>query len=292
MTGPSRSRRSRRPRVLLALTALAWIGAPSGPARADEAAPSAPPLVEDAPNALSDAKGYLVVGVGHRPEYAGARARRSSPFFISRFRLPRFEVSLEGLDWYLDALPSRVWRAGVSASFDLPRDDSVAEEPVASLPALGHTVSPGLYAGFEMPNSLLPEGLASARIGVRSAFGGERRGNSLSIDVDYFFAPLFFWRVGVAANAVFVDRDRADAELGIDAAAAEASGLAPYRPDGGLYSVGASVYTILSVSQRLGVFGRWAVSTLQDDAASSPIVAEAGRTNQRFSGVGLFYLFR
>ena len=262
------------------------------PARADSPAPTAPPLVEDAaPSAMTEASGYLIVGVGNVPRYAGARTRRSTPFFITRFRRPRVEVSLEGLDAYLDLLPSRVWRAGPTASFELPRDGEVADGPVAALEPLGHTTSPGLYFGLEAPSGLLPEGLASARIAWRSALGGGRRGNALTVDVDYFFAPAFFWRVGAAANAVIVDDAWADSRFGVDASGAAASGLAPHAAEGGLHAVGASLYTILSVSPRLGVFGRWAVTRLRGGAAASPIVRDAGRENQRFSGVGLFYLF-
>ena len=270
---------------------LTWT-ASLAPARADEAAAPAPPVDDSAPNSLTEAKGYLILGLGTRPEYAGADVRRATPFFISRFRRPRVEFSLEGLDWYLDVLPSRVWRAGLMTSFELPRDDTVGMPSVAALPPLGFTSSPGLYAGFEMPNTWLPEGLASARIGTRHSVGGTREGNALTVDVDYFFAPLFFWRWGFAANAVFVDDAWVDSRFGIDAAASSASGLAEWSPGGGLYSLGASAYTIFSVSQRFGVFGRWAMSTLQGDAAKSPIVADAGRVDQQFSGVGLFYLFR
>ena len=292
MTGPLHLPRRAVP-IPAALALLGLLGGTCAPsARADESAPSSPPLVEGAPNELAAAKGYLIAGIGNRPEYTGAAVRRSSPFFISRFRLPRAEISLEGLDWYLDVLPSRVWRAGPSVSFELPRDASVASGPVAALPPLGLTSSPGLYAGFELPNRLLPEGLASARVAWRHALGGGREGNALSLDADYFFAPLFFWRVGVAANAVFVDDAWAHAGFGIDRAGADASGLPAHVARGGAYSFGASFYTILSVSQRFGVFGRWAVATLRGGAAASPIVADEGRANQRFSGIGLFYLFR
>lgn len=286
--GPSAT----RPSTLLAAALVAALAAPA-PGRAEEAAPTAPPLVEDAaPNAMAEASGYLIAGVGNVPSYVGSPDRRSTPFFITRFRRPRLEVSLEGLDWYLDALPSRVWRAGPTVSFELPRDEAVATGAVAALDPLGYTASPGLYLGVELPNDLLPEGLASARVAWRTALGGAREGHALTVDVDYFFAPLFFWRVGAAANAVAVDGDWAGSRFDIGTAGAAASGLAPHAARGGLYSVGASLYTILSVSQRFGVFGRWAVSRLRGGAAASPIVRDAGREDQRFSGVGLFYLFR
>ena len=247
---------------------------------------------------LSDANGYLVVGVASRPEWAGAVSEPGSPFLISRFGLPGVELSLEGLDWFADVLPSPIWRAGVTTTFEGDREgvgfensDSDNDPDFQNLPDLGFSVAYGAFGGFEMPNSLLPEGLASARVSARTSNGGGRTGNSLTVDADYFFAATFFWRIGIAAKARLADSAWVDSRFGVSEGVATDSGLPEFQASGGLHSVGASIYTILSVSPRLGLFGRLAQTRLLNDAARSPIVTRFGDDIQRFAGIGLFYLF-
>ena len=245
---------------------------------------------------LSDAKGYLIVGVANRPAWNGAESKPGNLFFISRFGLPGVELSLEGLDWFADILPSPVWRAGLTAALETGRESAGFEwdDPgpdFQDIPDLGFGTALGVFAGFEMPNRLLPEGLASARVSARTSAVGERAGNALTVDVDYFFAATFFWRIGVAARATLADDDWVDSRFGVSQSTSASTGLPEFRGSGGLHSVGTSVYTILSVSPRIGVFGRFARTLLLNDAAQSPIIARFGDDVQRFAGIGLFYLF-
>ena len=245
---------------------------------------------------LSDANGYLIVGVASRPEWVGAFSEPGSLFLISRFGLPGVELSLEGLDWFADVLPSPIWRAGLTTSFESGRESAGFENADANpgyqnIPDLGFGVAWGAFGGFEMPNNLLPEGLASARVSARTSEGGGRTGHSLTIDVDYFFAATFFWRIGIAAKATIADSAFVDSRFSLSESTAARSGLPEFRASGGLHSVGASVYTIVSVSPKLGLFGRLGRTRLLNDAAQSPIVTRFGDDLQRFAGVGLFYLF-
>ena len=247
---------------------------------------------------LSDANGYLIIGVASRPEWVGAFSEPNSPFLISRFGLPGVELSLEGLDWFADVLPSPIWRAGLTTSFEggretagFDRADADDDPDYMNIPDLGFGVAWGAFGGFEMPNNLLPEGLASARVSARTSDGGGRRGNSLTMDVDYFFAASFMWRIGIAAKATLADSAWVDSRFSVSESTAAISGLPEFQASGGLHSVGASIYTIVSVSPRLGIFGRLARTRLLNDAARSPIVERFGDDIQRFAGIGLFYLF-
>ena len=245
---------------------------------------------------LSDANGYLIVGVATRPEWVGAFSEPGSLFLISRFGLPGVELSLEGLDWFADVLPSPIWRAGLTTSFESGRESAGFENAdvdpdYQNIPDLGFGVALGAFGGFEMPNNLLPEGLASARISTRTSNGGGRTGNSLTMDVDYFFAATFMWRIGIAAKATLADSAWVDSRFGVSESTAASSGLPEFRASGGLHSVGASIYTIVSVSPKLGLFGRLGRTRLLNDAARSPIVTRFGDDLQRFAGIGLFYLF-
>ena len=245
---------------------------------------------------LSDANGYLIIGLANRPEWVGAYSEPGQLFLISRFGLPGVELSLEGLDWFADVLPSPVWRAGLTTSLEFGREGEDFEQANQGpddeeVPDLGFGVSWGAFGGFEMPSTLLPEGLASARVSARTSDGGGRTGHSLTVDVDYFFAATFMWRIGIAAKATIADDAWVDSRFGVSASAAASTGLPEFQASGGLHSVGTSIYSIVSLSPSLGIFGRLGRTLLLDDAAQSPIIERFGDDLQRFAGVGLFYLF-
>ena len=263
-------------------------------------------------NPLADARGYVILGVASLPTHRGADEQARSPFLISRFGLGPLELSLEGLDWYADVLPSPVWRAGATIGFELGREDSrdgassaLARDGGADAPAaggegdiggkapitgaseLGFGAAPGVFAGFELPSELLPEGLVSARVSLRAA-SGERDGHALTLDADYFFAATFMWRLGIAAKVELADARWVDSRYGLDRTRADALGVAGFEAAGGVHALGASVYSIVSLSPTLGLFTRVARTRLQGDAARSPLVHDA---RESFSGVGVFYLF-
>ena len=237
---------------------------------------------------LAGASGYLILGLGALPSHRGADRVERTPFLISRFALGRLELAFEGLDWYADALPSPLWRAGMTVAYELPRRSDDGAATLVRESELGLGVAPGVFAGAELPAPMLPEGLASARMSLRTAAGGERAGSALTLDADYFFAATFMWRLGVAARLELADDGWVDSRYGVSAARAASAGAEPYAAAGGLHAAGASAYSIVSLSPTLGLFARYARTELLGDAARSPLVAEP---TERFSGMGVFYLF-
>ena len=81
------------------------------------------------------------------------------------------------------------------------------------------------------------------------------------------------------------------AYFGVDSAAALASGLPAYRPDGGIYAVAAASGLAYQFSPRFGLFGFAHYERLVGDAAKSPIIRDLGSRNQLSGGIGLSYTF-
>ncbi|MEM9057655.1 MAG: MipA/OmpV family protein, partial [Pseudomonadota bacterium] len=67
--------------------------------------------------------------------------------------------------------------------------------------------------------------------------------------------------------------------------------LPVYDAGGGLRDIGVDAYSIVSFSERSGVFLRAAFNRLLGDFADSPIVDPEGSANQWFAGVGYFRRF-
>lgn len=79
--------------------------------------------------------------------------------------------------------------------------------------------------------------------------------------------------------------------FGVTAAEALATGLAAYRPQGGLYAYGAVASAHVHVTDAIGIYGYGGYDRLTGDAARSPIVRAVGSRDQFSFGVGLSYRF-
>lgn len=79
--------------------------------------------------------------------------------------------------------------------------------------------------------------------------------------------------------------------FGVTAEEALATGLAAYRPEGGIYAYGAMASAHVHVTDAIGIYGYGGYDRLTGDAARSPIVRTVGSRDQFSFGVGLSYRF-
>jgi outer membrane protein len=82
------------------------------------------------------------------------------------------------------------------------------------------------------------------------------------------------------------------AYFGVSPAAALATGLPAYDPDGGIHALAAATGLQVSLGGPIGLFGYGRYERLVGDARRSPIVRELGSANQLSAGLGLNYTFR
>ncbi|QPQ55828.1 MipA/OmpV family protein [Allosphingosinicella flava] len=83
-----------------------------------------------------------------------------------------------------------------------------------------------------------------------------------------------------------------DAYYGIAPAAAMASGLPAFDPEGGIHAAGAVASMRLDVGRSVAVHAYGIYDRLMNGAADSPIVARFGSRNQFSAGLGLSFSFR
>jgi len=209
---------------------------------------------------------------------------------ISNFSLGKTDVIFEGTGARFDIFQHPQFEYGPVLNLALPRDnvDSVRVRQVGDIDA---GLEAGAYAGFVVPYSNQPEGELNGYLSLRRNVTDDEAGTVLVGLVEYFYAPLFFLRVGVNVSATYADSDHMQTYFGVSEAASARSGLASFEADAGLRDVSVSAYSILSLSRRWGVFGRVLASRLMNDAARSPIVTEEGSREQYFGGLGVFINF-
>jgi outer membrane protein len=125
--------------------------------------------------------------------------------------------------------------------------------------------------------------------------------------VNYEVAPSFYlhavgadyvWRDGdkyvisVGPRLLISDAKYQRAYFGVTPAAALATGLPAYRPDGGIHGVALASGLSYQFSPDWGMFGYARYERLVGDAADSPIVrSNFGSRDQLSGGVGLSYTF-
>ncbi len=241
-------------------------------------------------DAVANSKGNLIIGAAWIPDYIGSDDYQSVPMVISNFYLAGYKGIFEGTGGRLDLWDHPYLEAGPVLNLSLPRKniDSRAVELVSEFDA---AIEAGAYLGFAMPYTKLPEGLLSGYIQVRSAVGNKQEGTQLLSQLEYFFAPKFFLRLGFTVTAIAADSEYNNFQFGVSPAASERSGLPTFRAGSGARDVAVAAYSVLSLSPRWGIFSRVLASRVLGDARRSPIVSEEGSDEQFFFGLGLFLNF-
>lgn len=82
------------------------------------------------------------------------------------------------------------------------------------------------------------------------------------------------------------------AYYGVTPTEATVTGLAPYRPDSGIYAYGAMAGVNYRFSDQWGVYGFAGYDRLTGPAADSPIVRTLGSRNQFSTGIAATYTFK
>ena len=95
----------------------------------------------------------------------------------------------------------------------------------------------------------------------------------------------------IGPRVLFSDARYQRAYFGVTPAASLATGLAAYRPGGGVHGVAVASGVTYALNNRWGLFGYARYERLVGDAAKSPIIRELGSRNQLSGGVGLNYTF-
>ena len=131
--------------------------------------------------------------------------------------------------------------------------------------------------------------LLTARFAVVQALDSHE-GASADLSVG-LVKPLGRWTVGGGVAATWADGDYTAAFFDVSPQDAALTGLAAYSASGGLLDVGVSLFASYAVSERWSVDALAGYTLVEGDAAKSPIVADRGRAEQPFAGLGLTYRF-
>lgn len=194
----------------------------------------------------------------------------------------------------VNAVNANGWKVGPIAKLRFGRDEDGQGSPFAvaggsdALIGLGDVDATAEIGGF-VERRFGERQQWRGRIEARRGFGGHE-GVIGDLSLSYQ-ARAGRTIVNIGPRATLATRDFTQTFFGIDAAQSLASGLAQYRPKGGLVAYGVGGSLIHPLGRRSAITAFTSVERLGGVAKRSPLVAERGSATQATVGLGYGYRF-
>jgi len=232
--------------------------------------------------------GMVAIGAGVVPEYDGAKDMRVLPAVVADIRWGGVNVQVRGPGLRVDLVSDSRFALGPVIGARLPRDD--ADGAIGLLPEIDTAIEAGGFIGYRFGGDQFGQGALQMELSVLHDVSRTHNGLLATASASYTAVSRRDVFLSIDAQTTLANRDYTRTYFGIDAAGAAASGLAAFRPDGGIRDVGAGVTAGYWFSQNVGITARAGANYLLGDIADSP-VTEEGRRWQPAGGVMLAYRF-
>jgi outer membrane scaffolding protein for murein synthesis (MipA/OmpV family) len=268
-------------RKALAAAAVAIALVPSGwsvPAIAQEAASE-----RSEEGAKEPRRVRVGVGAQFVPRYPGADEFSLRPLFDLSFTRGDKPFAFEAPDESigLPLIKGGGFAIGPALNFEGSRKP---KDVGAALDKVDFTFEAGAFVQYEVSESFRLRAEGRRGIGGHDAWTGQLAADFIARDADrYLFS--------IGPRATISDGRYHRAYFGVTPAESVRTGLATYRPDGGLQAVGAAASFLTQVGGGLGLYTYAKYDRLVEDAAISPVVRSFGSRDQFSGGLALTYTF-
>ena len=231
-----------------------------------------------------DVRVRVGLGAQLQPDFIGAKHSDVAPLFNLNVAHGSKEFKFGAPDDSpsIAVVSSGGFSAGPAVNLQGARKERDVGAPVGTVP---RTIEAGAFAQYLVADSF------RVRAEVLKGLNGHK-GLLGSVGVDKIWRDGDRYLFSVGPRVLFSNGRFEDAYFGVTPAAALASGLPTYRPNGGIYGVALTS----SASYQLGggpwgLFGFARYERLVGNAAKSPIIRDFGSRNQLSAGVGVNYTF-
>lgn len=192
--------------------------------------------------------------------------------------------------------PFRFEAADESGSIAVFRDERLAVGPVLNfegsrrtrdvpgLRQISFTVEPGAFVQYQVAAPV------RARLEVRQGVNGHK-GLIGTASLDYVARDRDEWLFAIGPRVTYSNGKYQRAYFGVPVESVASSGLAPFRPSGGIQAVGVNAGYLTQLTSRWGIYGYAKYDRLVDNAADSPVVRRYGSRDQISGGLSLTYTF-
>lgn len=238
------------------------------------------------PASAKDDRGWTVtVGVGPQfiPEFPGSKDLQLAPLPVLGLRRTGdpIKFSAPGDAKGPPIVSGNGFELGPAFNITPKRKQKDVGAPVGNVKT---TIEAGAFAQYFIGDNFRVRAEALHGLGGHDGWTGSVGADLIARDKDTYI----FW---IGPRLRFSDSKYNRAYFGVTPAAALASGLPVYRPDGGTRAWGATTGVTYQFDYHWGMtaFGRY--DRLSSDAGRSPIVREFGSRNQYWAGAALTYTF-
>jgi outer membrane scaffolding protein for murein synthesis (MipA/OmpV family) len=248
---------------------------------------SAPAAGQEAQEAQEEKKEprRIRVGIGAQfvPAYPGADGHSVAPLVdvsLTRGSKPfGFEAPDESFG------PSLIKSGGLEIGPALNFEGSrTAKDVGAALDKVGFTVEAGAFVQYAFSPKF------RLRTELRKGLGGHE-GWTGQTGADFVARDGDEWLFSIGPRVTWSDARYHRAYFGVTPAESVRTGLAAYRPDGGIQSVGATAGFLTQFTKRWGIYSYAKYDRLIGDAGRSPVVRSFGSRDQFSGGLALTYTF-
>jgi outer membrane protein len=225
------------------------------------------------------------VGLGAQfvPAYPGADKLNLRPLVdvsLSRGSKPfDFEAPDESFG------PSLIKAGGLEIGPALNFESSrKAEDVGAALDKVPFTFEAGAFVQYAFSPKFRIRGEARKGLGGHDGWTGQ-------LSADYVARDGDDWLFSIGPRLTVSNGRYHRAYFGVTPAESAVTGLAAYRPGGGIQAVGATAGLLKQLDKRWGIYSYAKYDRLVGDAADSPVVRVHGSRDQFSGGLALTYTF-
>lgn len=280
------------------LAALVAAGVHVAPAQAQEALGSpatggaaSEVVALETEDAEGGAHGFIAIGPGVVPAFDGAKKYQIVPLIIADVDWKGLGLEVRGLGARLDVLGESRIQFGPMVNFRGSRDSAKdGSGRIKLLNDVDSALEVGGFVGYRFGGNQYGQGEIAFDVSLAKDVSDGHDGLVGTAQLSYaaYRSQKFF--LNVDAQASLVDKNYMRALFGVTPAEAVRSGLAAYRPDGGIRDAGAGITAGYQFNRQWGVIARAGATHYLGDAKDSPIVDEGSKI-QAVGGLALSFRF-
>lgn len=234
------------------------------------------------------------LGIARAPEFSGSDDYLVSPTATFEVETPFGILKNNRVGAQFDIIKSTNVDTGPILRYHLGRNDEASDEIVSALPEIEGTLEAGWFigSGFKLSSiGLTSDAIVIGNIAAVTDVGDGHGGTAVSGSVGLVMQVSEQLRFIPSFKIEYVDDNYANSFYSVSAESAAQFGLAEFKAGGGLESTQVALVAIRDIDEHWSLTGVAGYTTLQDDAASSPITVERGSDKQVFTGLTVNYRF-
>lgn len=242
---------------------------------------SVPALARDDDEPKEPRRTRVALGAQFVPGYPGSDHLVLRPFVdLSRSRGDKpFRFEAPDDSFGMGLIRSGGLTIGPSLNY---RGSRTAEDVGAAMDKLGDTIEVGAFVQYQFGENFRVRGDVRKGLGGHDGWLGD-------LGADYVARKGDEWLFSIGPRVTVSDGRYQRAWFGVTPAESARTGLAVWRPDGGVQSVGATAGLIRKLGRQWGIYGYGKYERLVGDASDSPLVRTFGARDQFSGGLALTY---